>query len=118
MYVIVLQAYVHQMAACLAHLTQAPLSEPEQTDRPAMQRLRELLAESGSLIVITLESNLQGFKDLQNCNFEEGVVCPDAQPPSFYCEVMVGHCDAATVSTDAAHIIRQESVRPSVYRVF
>ncbi len=83
----VLQAYVHQMAACLAQLTDTLLTE--HSSSPAMQRLSELVIECGSLIVITLISNPKGFKDLQNCNMDERIVCPDAQPPSFYCEVMV-----------------------------
>ena len=82
-----MQAYVHQMAACLSLLSDDKLNE--ESDSPAMHRLHELLVELGSLLLITLSSNPGGFKDLQNCNFEEGVVCPDAQPPSFYCSVMV-----------------------------
>ena len=85
--VLVLQAYVHQMAACLAQLTDT--LPTEQSSSSAMQRLSELVIECGSLIVITLISNPKGFKDLQNCNMDERIVCPDAQPPSFYCEVMV-----------------------------
>ena len=75
------------MAACLAQLTDTLLTE--QSSSPAMQRLSELVIECGSLVVITLISNPKGFKDLQNCNMDERIVCPDAQPPSFYCEVMV-----------------------------
>jgi len=75
------------MAACLAQLTDTLLTE--QSSSPAMQRLSELVIECGSLVVITLISNPKAFKDLQNCNMEERIVCPDAQPPSFYCEVMV-----------------------------
>jgi len=77
----------HQMAACLAQLPDSLLTE--QSNSPAMQRLSELVIECGSLIVITLISNPKGFKDLQNCNMDEGMVCTDAQPPLFYCEVMV-----------------------------
>ena len=78
------------MAACLAHLTATSLSE--RSDGPEMQRLQDLTIECGSLLVITLVGNPGGFKDLQNCNMDEGVVCPDAQPPSFYCDVMVSCC--------------------------
>ncbi len=85
----VLQAYTHQMAACLAELPDSKLSEEGDFDCPAVHRLHELIIECGSLLVITLVSNPGGFKDLQNCKFDEGVVCPDAQPPSFYCGVMV-----------------------------
>lgn len=85
--ILVLQAYIRQMAACLAQLTDTLLTE--QSSSPAMQRLSELAIECGSLVVITLVSNPKGFKDLQNCNMEERIVCPDAQPPSFYCEVLV-----------------------------
>ncbi|DBB00508.1 hypothetical protein WJX82_001772 [Trebouxia sp. C0006] len=89
-------AYIHQMAACLAQLTDTLLTE--QSSSPAMQRLSELVIECGSLVVITLISNPKAFKDLQNCNMEERIVCPDAQPPSFYCEVMAAmqHTDSQT----------------------
>ena len=83
----VLQAYVHQMAACLARLTDTLLTE--QSSAPAMQPLSELVIECGQLLVITLISNPERFKHLQNYNMEERIVCPDAQPPSFYCKVMV-----------------------------
>ncbi len=83
----VLQAYIHQMTACLAHLTDRPLTE--KSISPAAQRLSELAIECGQLLVITLISNPERFKDLQNYNMDKRIVCPDAQPPSFYCEVMV-----------------------------
>ena len=89
------------MAACLAHLTATPLSE--RSDGPEMQRLQDLTVECGSLLVITLVGNPGGFKDLANCNMDEGVVCPDAQPPSFYCDVMVS-CWAERLPSLASHL--------------
>ncbi|DBA78406.1 TPA: hypothetical protein ACH3X2_007903 [Trebouxia sp. C0005] len=95
-------AYVHQMAACLAQLTDT--LPTEQSSSPAMQRLSELVTECGSLIVITLISNPKGFKDLQNCNMDERIVCPDAQPPSFYCEVMAAMQHTGSQTQDWLHL--------------
>ena len=75
------------MASCLAELTDERLSE--ESHSPAMQRLYQLISEVSSLILITCLSNPSQFKDLQNCDFSEGLVHHDALPPSFYSDVAV-----------------------------
>ena len=81
----VLQAYTHQMAACLA--------EDSGDGSPAMRRLQQLTDECWTLIVIIGLTHVSGVKDLQDCNMGEGVACPDAKQPEFYCAIMVGpHC--------------------------
>ena len=76
-----LQAYTHQMAACLADVSDDSC--------PAMHRLQELSVECWSMIVIIGLSHVRGVKDLQDCNMGEGVACPDAKQPEFYCAIMV-----------------------------
>ena len=75
------------MAARMAELQGFDLTEDSK--HPAEQRLDELIKEFWSLMALLLLSRPDTFKDVQNCKTDEGVVCPDAQPPSFYCEVMV-----------------------------
>ncbi|DBA95502.1 TPA: hypothetical protein ACH3X3_013360 [Trebouxia sp. C0006] len=73
-------AYTHQMAACLA--------EDSGDSSPAMRRLQQLTDECWTLIVIIGLTHVSGVKDLQDCNMGEGVACPDAKQPEFYCAIM------------------------------
>lgn len=81
------QAYTHQMAACLAHLSDEGLTD--ESNSPAMQRLLDMSIEHGSLLAIIAMSNPGAFKDIQNCKLDEGVVCLDARAPSFYYNIVV-----------------------------
>ncbi len=56
----VLQAYTHQMAACLA--------DDSGDGSSAMHRLQQLTDECWTLLVIIGFTHVSGMKDLQDCN--------------------------------------------------
>ena len=84
---ICLQAYIHQMAACLAKLTQQ--EQAEEGNALVMHRMHDLVIECSSLLVIVLMSNPSMYKDLQHCKFDEGTACWDVQSPMDCSSVLV-----------------------------
>ena len=71
-----------------------PLTEYRVTDKckePAMHRVHELVTECSSLLVVTLLSNPELYRDLQICKLDEGIVCQDMPSPEHHCNVLVRH---------------------------
>lgn len=100
---ICLQAYIHQMAACLAKLTLE--EQTEESNTPVMYRVHELVIECSSLLVITLMSNPSMYKDLQHCKFDEGAVCLDAQLPMDCCSVLVSSLQLVDCTGSVTHML-------------
>ena len=104
------------MAAYLTQLQSTSLSET--SNHPAEQWVRELQKEFWCMMALTILANPGSFKDVQNCKVDEGVVCPDAQPPSFYCDLMVSqHVTAASKTSQylgfpAYNAIDRYKIRP------
>lgn len=91
------------MASCLAKLSQDKL--PDERRVSASQRLRELVVECSSLLVITLMSNPSMYEDLQHCKLDEGIVCHDALPLTHYSNVLVSSCMPALPALGAAMLL-------------
>ena len=75
------------MAACLAVLAQAEVSD--EAGVAATRRVHELVTECSSLLVITMLSSPGLYKDLQHCNFDEGIVCTDTHQAAESCNILV-----------------------------